>query len=173
MTQLLKPVFQGVILLICVIPAAVAQEAADDPEIFGWIEPVYLPLADFQLEAKLDTGADNSSLGAVNIRRVRVGENHYVRYSVRHPQTGELISLRSPYIRSTSIRNHSGTRQRRRVVEMALCLGEHQRTVEVNLVDRDEFDYPLLLGRSALEDIAIIDPSLTRLSEPDCEQDDK
>ena len=55
---------------------------------------------------------------------------------------------------------------------MTICLGNKRRTVEVNLVDRDEFDYPMLLGRSALQGIAIVDPSITHLSQPDCRQDD-
>ena len=172
MTQLLKPVFHCLILFPLMLPVVQGQDDTADPDVFGWIEPVYLVDADFQLEAKLDTGADHSSLGAVNIRRVRVGEKRYVRYSVRHPETDELISLRSPYIRTTRIRNHSGNLQRRRVVEMQICLGQHRRTVQVNLVDRDEFDYPLLLGRSALEGIAIIDPALTQLSQPDCSEAD-
>lgn len=171
MTQFLKPMISGLALLLCAVPYSTVAENADGPQVFGWVESVLLVDADFQLEAKLDTGADNSSLSAVNIRRVRVGEKRFVRYSVRHPDTGELVSLRSPYVRSTRIRSHSGTRQRRRVVLMTLCLGEHRRTVEVNLVDRNEFEYPLLLGRSALEGIAIIDPAITRLSEPDCRQD--
>lgn len=161
----------GLALLLCATPYSATAENADDPQVFGWIEPVLLVDAEFQLEAKLDTGADHSSLSAVSVRRVRVGEKHYVRYSVRHPETGELMSLRSPYVRTTRIRNHNGIRQRRRVVLMTLCLGERQRKVEVNLVDRNEFDYSLLLGRSALEGIAIIDPAITRLSEPDCRQD--
>ena len=172
MTQLLKPVISGLALLLCMMVAAMAEENSGDPEVFGWIEPVYLVDAKFRLEAKLDTGAENSSLSATSVRRVRVGDKRYVRYSVRHPDSGELISLRSPYIRTTRIRNHFGIQHRRRVIEMSLCLGDHLRTVEVNLVDREDFDYPLLLGRSALESIAIVDPSLTNLSEPGCVVED-
>ena len=170
--QILRVLISGLTLLFCQLPLAWCADKDDSAEVFGWIEPVFLVDADFQLEAKLDTGADNSSLGATHIRRVRTGEKRYVRYSVRNPQTDELLSIRSPYIRTTRIRNHSGISQRRRVVEMTICLGNKRRTVEVNLVDRDEFDYPMLLGRSALQGIAIVDPSITHLSQPDCRQDD-
>ena len=40
--------------------------------------------------------------------------------------------------------------------------------VEVSLVDRGEFTYRLLLGRTALESFALIDPGNTFLSRPQC-----
>ncbi len=170
--QIFRVFISGLALLFCQLPLAWSADNDDSADVFGWIEPVFLVDADFQLEAKLDTGADNSSLGATHIRRVRTGEKRYVRYSVRNPETDELLSIRSPDIRTTRIRSHSGNSQRRRVVEMTICLGNRRHTIEVNLVDRNEFDYPMLLGRSALQGIAIVDPSITRLSQPDCPQDD-
>lgn len=156
-------------LFVCAVPSWAAPD--DEAEVLGWIERVVVEDAGFEVEAKLDTGADHSSLSATHIRRVRVGEKRYVRYSVRHPDTGELLSIRSPYLRTARIRSHSGVSQRRRVVEMTICLGHHRRTVEVNLIDRTVFDYPLLLGRSALEGIAIVDPSATHLSDPGCAEE--
>ena len=172
MTQLLYRRVAILVLLYGGFLSTIHADTTEVAEVFGWIEPVHLVDVNLLLEAKLDTGADNSSLSATHIRRVRVGEKSYVRYSVRHPQTDELVSVRSPYLRTTRIRSHSGVSQRRRVVQMTLCLGGHRRVVEVNLVDRAEFGYPLLLGRSALEGIAIVDPSVTRLSQPDCPQDE-
>lgn len=170
--QILRVFLSGFTLLLFLVPLAWCTEDDDNAEIFGWVEPVFLVDADFTLEAKLDTGADNSSLSATRIRRVRVGGDHFVRYSIRNPETDETLSIRSPYIRTTRIRNHSGTSQRRRVVELTVCLGNHSRKIEVNLVDRNEFDYPMLLGRSALQGIGIVDPSITHLSHPHCPQDD-
>jgi hypothetical protein len=37
------------------------------------------------------------------------------------------------------------------VVDLELCLGDVKRTVEVNLVDRSNFNYPLLVGAKALK----------------------
>lgn len=170
--QILRVSISGLTPLFCLLPLACCADNDNDAEVFGWIEPVILVDAGFQLEAKLDTGADSSSLGATHIRRVRVGEKRYVRYSVLNPETDEFLSIKSPYIRTARIRSHSGSSQRRRVVEMIICLGNQRRKVEVNLVDRNEFDYPMLLGRSALHGIAIVDPSITHLTQPDCRQDD-
>jgi hypothetical protein len=168
-SKIFKPAIPAIALWACAIPSWAAP--TEGAEVLGWIERVVVEDAGFAVEAKLDTGADHSSLSATNIRRVRVGDKRYVRYSVRHPETGELLSIRSPYLRNTRIRSHSGVSQRRRVVEMTICLGHHRRIVEVNLIDRTVFDYPLLLGRSALEGIAIVDPSVTHLSEPECKEE--
>jgi hypothetical protein len=39
---------------------------------------------------------------------------------------------------------------------------------DVSLIDRSEFIYPLLLGRSALSSFALVDPGGTFLGEPGC-----
>jgi hypothetical protein len=49
-----------------------------------------------------------------------------------------------------------------------MCVADRLLDVEVSLVDRSEFTYRLLLGRSALEPFALIDPAATFLSRPRC-----
>ncbi|MBT8132831.1 MAG: RimK/LysX family protein [Gammaproteobacteria bacterium] len=138
-------------------------------QTFGWAEFVMLdPDRRWKLNAKLDTGADTSSLDARNVRRVRVKNKRYVRFDVNDPETGETISLRRPYVRTVRIREHNGQHQRRRVVLMSICLGDQARTIEVTLADRNEFSFPMLLGRSALGGLAIVDPSLEWTRDPSC-----
>ncbi|MNN29972.1 hypothetical protein D3C81_1436000 [compost metagenome] len=49
---------------------------------------------------------------------------------------------------------------KRPVIELDLCLGGIQRTVEVNLADRSSFNYPLLIGARALRDFgAAVNPA--------------
>ncbi len=153
-------------LVIGLVAAAVPAPAAN---VYGWIEPVALPGAGITLMAKLDTGADTSSLDATAIRRVRRGERRLVKFQVRHPDTNEPIDLERDYVRSSRIIRHSGLHQVRHVVELEICLGSTRRTVEVNLIDRSNFSYPFLLGRNALADVALVDPSITNTSEPRCD----
>ena len=51
---------------------------------------------------------------------------------------------------------------------LGVCLGSVQRTVEVNVVDRSGFDYPVLIGRSFLAGIFVVDPGERFLLTPDC-----
>lgn len=142
--------------------------AAPAVEIFGWSEPVALPGVGLALEAKLDTGADTSSLDAVAIRVLRRNGRRVVRFRVRDPASGDTIDLERDFVRSSRIRQHFGDFQRRRVVEMEICLGGIRQSIEVNLVDRSNFSHPLLLGRNALAGVALVDSSLTDTSTPDC-----
>ncbi|MEM7084150.1 MAG: ATP-dependent zinc protease [Pseudomonadota bacterium] len=140
-----------------------------EPQTFGWIEQVILsPELQWKLDAKLDTGADTSSLDAHKIRRVRYKGKSYVRFSIKNPESGEMVSLRRPYVRTVRIRRHTGNHQRRRVALMTVCLGNVERTIEVTLTDREYFDYPMLLGRSALAGLAVVDPMATYTRDPDC-----
>lgn len=142
-------------------------------EVFGYIEPVALPGAGFSIMAKLDTGADTSSLDATEIRRVRRGDKRLVRFTLQHPETGEEMTLYRDYVRTARIRRHFGDYHVRYVVNMSVCLGDTERTVEINLVDRSNFSYPMLLGRNALAGIALVDPSQTETSEPSCSEIDE
>ena len=147
----------------------VGGAAAAEPDIFGWAEPVVLEEAGFELEAKLDTGADTSSLDAVDIRRFRRKGKSFVRFTVEDHAEGDEVRLERPLLRRVLIKQHDGDSQRRSVVSLTVCLGEHRREVEFSLIDRSQFDYPVLLGRSALAGIAIVDPDEINLSKPDCD----
>lgn len=151
-------------LVLALAGSAVAAE----PDIFGWAEPVVLVETGFELEAKLDTGADTSSLDAIDIRRFRRKGKSWVRFTVEGHGRDDEVRLERPLLRRVRIKRHDGDSQLRSVVSLTVCLGDHQRKVEFSLIDRSEFDYPVLLGRSALAGIAIVDPDETNLSEPDC-----
>ena len=151
-------------LALALAGPAVASEA----EIFGWAEPVILEEAGYRLDAKLDTGADTSSLDAIDIRRFRRKGKSYVRFTVEDHDEGETVRLERPLLRRVRIKQHAGDSQLRSVVSLTVCLGEHRREVEFSLIDRSQFDYPVLLGRSALAGIAVVDPEATSLSEPAC-----
>jgi hypothetical protein len=51
---------------------------------------------------------------------------------------------------------------------MEVCLAGNRREVEVSLVDRSSFEYPMLVGRRALKHFALVDSGETFLSAADC-----
>ena len=148
--------------------ALAGSAVAAEPDIFGWAEPVVLVETGFELEAKLDTGAETSSLDAIDIRRFRRKGESWVRFTVEDQGEDEEVRLERPLLRRVLIKRHDGDSQRRSVVSLTVCLGDHRREVEFSLIDRSEFTYPVLLGRSALAGIAVVDPDQTNLSEPAC-----
>ncbi|MCU0990657.1 MAG: RimK/LysX family protein [Xanthomonadales bacterium] len=136
--------------------------------ILGWAENVVLTDPGFRLRAKLDTGAETSSLDARIIKKFRQGGKRWVRFAITNPKTGEEHVLVRQRVRTIGVVQHEGINQVRPTVVLQMCVADRLLDVEVSLVDRSEFTYRLLLGRSALEPFALIDPSATFLSRPRC-----
>ncbi len=159
----------------CVVVASADLQAEPaesiEFEVFGWVEWVKLLDGELRLKAKLDTGAANSSLDATNIERFRRDGERYVRFTVTDPETEDQLELEKPLVRNVRIIRHDGNHQRRPVIKMGVCIGERIQEVEVNLIDRSNFIYPMLLGRSALEGFALIDSGQTFQNSPRCEFD--
>ena len=58
--------------------------------------------------------------------------------------------------------------QTRPVVVLGVCMGDMYKDIEVNLVDRKGFLYPVLIGRSFLKENIVVDATLTFTREPVC-----
>lgn len=155
--------------MVAYAPPPVAQAGEVGKTIFGHVERVIISEKGFSLKARLDTGAQTSSLDAHNIVRFRRGDVRYVRFDVMDPDTGDFVTLERPLVRNVRIRQHTAPPMRRPVVKMWLCLGHKVREVEVNLTPRSEFLYPLLIGRSAMRGSIVIDPELTFTARPQCD----
>ena len=156
-------------LWVYVLSAATAAAATQDLEILGWVEKASLPAVGLELKAKLDTGAETSSLDARIIKKFRKDGKRWIRFGLTDRDSGEEIVLVRERVRTIGIVQHDGSRQTRPVVEMQVCIAGHTLQTEVSLIDRSEFIYPLLLGRSALASFALVDSGDTFLSEPDCD----
>jgi hypothetical protein len=157
------------IALAAVIAPSHPAFAGGDLEILGWVESARLLNPHMDLKAKLDTGAETSSLDAEIIKKFRQGDKRWVRFRLTNRDTGEQHIVVRERVRTIGVVQHDGSRQTRPVVTMDVCLAGRVLETEVSLVDRGEFIYPLLLGRSALGNFALVDSSNTFLSDPACE----
>lgn len=155
----------GLVILIAVMsslsPSVSQAGAAAEQRIFGWVEWVTLTDTGLRLKAKLDTGAATSSIHAENIERFKRDGVRMVKFDLVDPDSRQAIVRELEVERSVKIREHDGSFQRRPVVAMEICIGGLSRTIEVNLVDRSQFIYPFLLGRSAMSGKVIVDPGET------------
>jgi hypothetical protein len=147
--------------------AAAAPVHAQTPKVVGWIEPVTLSGGQLALEAKLDTGADVSSLDARDIRRFERDGRAWVSFSVPD-RKGKHLRIERPVERTMEIKKASGDAQDRPVVLLKVCLGGVERLTTVNLVDRKRLSTPMLLGRSYLEGHFAVDSGRTHTTTPDC-----
>ena len=145
-----------------------AAAATRELVILGWVETVYLTDPGLRLKAKLDSGAETSSLGARIIKKFRKDGKRWVRFGVTDPGSGEEFVLVRERKRTIGVVQHEGTNQVRPTVVVEVCIADRVLDIEVSLVDRSEFSYPLLLGRRTLKSFALIDPGNTHLTQPRC-----
>ena len=142
-------------------------------KILGWVENAELPDPGLVLKAKLDTGAETSSLDARILKKFRKAGKRWIRFSVADRESGEEFVIVRERVRTIGVVQHDGSRQTRPVVKLRICIAGQMLETEVSLIDRSEFNYPLLLGRSALASFALVDAGNTFLSQPGCESPGK
>jgi hypothetical protein len=156
-------------ILACAVLALTASAADSNVKgIFGWVETVAVGSERVVMSAKLDTGATTSSLHATAIQRFRRGGRRYVRFTLSDGNDGLGPRLEQPLVRMVRIKKHTGDYERRPVVKLPVCLGDSEHVVEFSLVDRSNFDQPVLLGRSALSGFALVDPQIDSTTLPVC-----
>lgn len=139
----------------------------------GWIERAHLYPGKMALEAKLDTGAQTSSLHC-KCQPFNQDGKEWVRFQIQGTD-GRTVVVERPIIRTARITRQSGHDEFRPVVMIGLCLANRYREVEFTLVDRTGFEYPLLVGRNFLRHEKILvhsgkknmhDPSCTEAQTP-------
>ena len=122
---------------------------------------------DLVLRAKLDTGARNSSLHAPGITKFEKNGETWVRFSVKDHR-GKEATIERKLVRQATIKQKAADPEKRPVIMLGICMGRQYREVEVNLVDRANFNYPMLIGRSFMSGHFVVDPELKYTAEPAC-----
>lgn len=160
--------FLTVVLVPILFPfPAEAQKEAENKDIVGRIEKVRIYPGDLVLRGKLDTGAKTCSLHALNMTKFARNGERWVRFTVKN-QKGEATTIERKIVREAKIKQANREPETRPVILLGVCLGRQYREVEVNLVDRTEFNFPMLIGRSFMIGHLVVDPELKYTAEPDC-----
>ena len=136
--------------------------------MIGLIEMVKVSTEAVKMAAKVDTGADFSSVHADIVRFFHRNGKQWVEF-ILHDQNGDHRTLQKAVQRMAKIKKKSGGSQERPVVLLQLCVGSSMRKVFVNIAQRSHFNYPLLLGRNFLSGRYIVDPSQKYLLTPACQ----
>nr|WP_189672808.1 ATP-dependent zinc protease [Pseudomonas taiwanensis] len=150
---------------------------AAEPTLYGRYEYIALPEIGETLKAKMDTGAYTASLSAKDIELFTRDGEEWVRFRLATKDADGKV-YEHKLARISKIKNRADEEEegdapelsKRPVVDLELCLGDVKRTVEVNLVDRSSFNYPLLVGAKALREFkAAVNPAKRfTAGKPDC-----
>ncbi len=158
--RLLRPTSLRFFLFLIILLVSGTVEAGDKFTM-GEVEEVILMPWGVKLPARIDTGAEMSSLDA---RELKV-KNNVAEF--RLPNRFGGLALRLPVASWQSFRS-ADFKEKRPVVEITFCMGPKLLQVQVNLNDRSTVRYPLILGRNALKEHFIVDCEQTHCLPPSC-----
>lgn len=130
----------------------------------GWVENVNIGNQNLPMLAKIDSGADNSSIHASNPEQYKKNGQPWVRFAL-NSESGRQVTIDEPVLKTTRIKMKDKRMQERLVIELDVCLDNVRKRVPVNLVDRSNFKYPVLIGRSFLKSDFLIDSGKTFITQ--------
>ncbi len=128
--------------------------------IIGGVEPVYFPPMKKPILARIDTGAENSSIDAQNIVYFEREGEKWVSFDVVN-RSGEKHHFEKRLYKTTTI-VRVGDSEKRPVVMMTVKMGKETISALFSLTNREKFDYQGLIGRNILNGRAIVDTSLSK-----------
>lgn len=134
--------------------------------VIGAVEMLTLVKEKLQFPARIDTGAQTSSLSAVGIQPFERDGKRWLRFQVQGSGTGKLVQLEMALERTAKIKRHGALATERPVVSMVVSIGAIKQKCEFSLVDRSDYEYPALIGRNFLNGKAVVDVSHEYLVHP-------
>ena len=137
-----------------------------DLGVLGWREWIGFPdIGIDQIKAKVDTGARTSCLHAFMVEPFDRDGVGWVRFDIHPSQTdnSKVIRCEAPVLDQRVVRDSGGHEELRYVIATTMTVGPHQHQVEVTLSDRDTMKFRVLLGRTAIQGLFVVDPSRSYL----------
>ncbi|MEM1432556.1 MAG: RimK/LysX family protein [Pseudomonadota bacterium] len=124
--------------------------------LLGGLEEVWLDPPGVTMVARMDTGADSSSVNAQNLQEFERDGDDWVRFDwvIRD----NVYTVERPierYVRVIQQADPEGTR--RPVVALRLKIGTTDDRFEFTLADRSHLEYQMILGRNFLTNVAVVD----------------
>lgn len=111
--------------------------------------------------AKVDTGARTSSLHAEDLELFQRGEEPWVRF---RPVAGDAAPREAPVCALRTVVSSNGEAELRPFVRAPVEIGPVRFETLLNLTQREQLRYPMLLGRSLLNGVFLVDPQRTGLA---------
>lgn len=126
--------------------------------LMGEIERVTLAKEDLTITARIDTGADTSSLGVYRLQPFERNGDDWIRFSLSKKKDAKTYEY--PVFDQVRVKASNSITEERYEIKLDIRLGgKLYRKQLFNLSDRTNLDYQVLIGRSFLRDIAVVDVS--------------
>jgi len=111
--------------------------------------------------ARIDSGAKTSAIHAFNITTFRKGTVLWVSFEIHPLQKNRdtVVRCEAEVVDKREIKSSSGISEKRYIVKSQIKLGDENWDIELSLSNRDSMGYRMLLGREAMRDRLLVDPS--------------
>jgi len=131
--------------------------------LIGWREWLALPRLGLQvLKAKIDTGARSSSLHVESIEEFRRDGAAWLRFAVATGRRGApSVLCEAPAFDQREVTDSGGHITQRWFIRTVVRLAGTEWESEINLTNRRNMLFPMLLGRTALRGRFRVDPQLS------------
>ncbi|GLU44287.1 30S ribosomal protein S6--L-glutamate ligase [Allomuricauda sp. NBRC 101325] len=113
------------------------------------------------IKARVDSGAKTSSIQANKIKIFSKGLEQWVRFEVNPLQDNRSISIlcQAKLVDTRNVKSSQGISEERPVVKTHVNIGGDIHEIELTLANRDTMEYRMLLGREAINERYLVDPS--------------
>lgn len=139
-------------------------ENGTDKLVVGSVERIRITPPGIEVDARIDTGADSSSISATDLEYFERDGEDWVRFKLTVSEE-EIYVLEREVLRFVRVYQQSDIEGGRRpVVRLRVEIGSIRDRFEFNLSDRRHLKHPIILGRNLLMDLVVVDVSEKKLN---------
>ncbi|SKA12705.1 ATP-dependent zinc protease family protein [Photobacterium toruni] len=168
----MKKIFLSTLLVVAATVSSMTYAAneCNGKYIVGPIETIHVKDLNMDFKARIDTGANTTSINAYDLHVIDGNNNPENNKASWNQNLGKMISFKTEnaqgqeethtgkIIKISKIRNAQGV-ERRYAVVMDLVWNGKSHAIPVNLRDRKKLVYKLLIGRNWLDGRYLVDVS--------------
>lgn len=117
------------------------------------------------IRARVDSGAKTSSIQATEIKLSKKNKEDWVSFEVYPLQKNSKIKVRcsAKVLDKRSIKGSFGISEERLIIKTPITIGEDTFAIELSLANRNTMEFRMLLGREAMANRFVINPSVKHL----------
>ncbi|WP_027418387.1 30S ribosomal protein S6--L-glutamate ligase [Crocinitomix catalasitica] len=117
------------------------------------------------IRARIDSGAQTSSIHASDIEPFIKNGEEWVRFEIHPLRESRKVIIKNecPVVAIRKVKNTGGVSERRYVIKTKVTIGQEKFEIELTLANRDAMGFRMLLGREAMNERFLVDPSATYL----------
>ncbi|MGO2507514.1 MAG: ATP-dependent zinc protease family protein [Vibrio hibernica] len=137
-----------------------------DKIIVGWREILSLPELGIEtIKAKIDTGARSSCLHTFKLETFERDSELWVRFWVHPLQNNNdfIKECEAKVLDQRMVKDSGGHEEQRFVIQTMLKFNEEEWPIEMTLTNRENMLFRMLLGRTAMQNKIIVDPTASFL----------